>query len=117
MRPESRYEVNSLAEMLRENTNYKIKIHGHTNGGAPGKIISMGDSKNYFSLNDTKEGFGSAKKLSLERAEVIRAYLINEGIDPKRMQVKAWGGKHPVYDKTSTRAQENVRVEIEILEH
>jgi outer membrane protein OmpA-like peptidoglycan-associated protein len=116
MRPESRYEVNSLLEMLKENPNYKIKLHGHTNGSAPGKIISMGDSKNFFSLNDTKEGFGSAKKLSLERAEVIREYLVNEGIDPKRMQVKAWGGKKPIFEKLSSRAQENVRVEVEILE-
>ena len=46
MRPESRYEVTSLLEMLRENPNYKIKLQGHTNGGAPGKIISMGKEKN-----------------------------------------------------------------------
>jgi outer membrane protein OmpA-like peptidoglycan-associated protein len=116
MRPESRYEVNSLLEMLKENPNYKIKLHGHTNGSAPGKIISMGETRNFFSLNDTKEGFGSAKKLSLERAEVIREYLVNEGIDPKRMQVKAWGGKKPIFEKLSSRAQENVRVEVEILE-
>ncbi len=117
MRPESRYEITSLLEMLKENPKYKIRIHGHTNGSAPGKIISMGEGKNYFSLNDTKEGFGSAKKLSLERAEVIREYLTNEGVDPKRMQVKAWGGKKPIFEKTSTRAQENVRVEIEILDN
>jgi outer membrane protein OmpA-like peptidoglycan-associated protein len=116
MRPESRYEVGSLLEMLKENQNYKIKLHGHTNGGAAGKIISMGDSKNYFSLTGTKEGFGSAKKLSLERAEVIRDYLVNEGIDSKRIEIKAWGGKQPIFDKLSTRAQENVRVEVEILE-
>jgi outer membrane protein OmpA-like peptidoglycan-associated protein len=76
----------------------------------------MGDSKNYFSLTGTKEGFGSAKKLSLERAEVIRDYLVNEGIDSKRIEIKAWGGKQPIFDKLSTRAQENVRVEVEILE-
>lgn len=117
MRPESRYEVNSLAEMLKENPMYKIKIHGHTNGGAPGKVISMGDkSANYFSLNETKEGVGSAKKLSEERAEVIRKYLVNEGVDAKRMQIKAWGGKRPIHDKNSAHAAENVRVEVEILE-
>jgi hypothetical protein len=32
------------------------------------------------------------------------------------MQIKAWGGKKPVHDKRSAKAQENVRVEIEILE-
>jgi outer membrane protein OmpA-like peptidoglycan-associated protein len=117
MRPESHYEVNSLLEMLKENPKYKIKIHGHTNGSAPGKIISVGDSKNYFSLSDTKEGYGSAKQLSQERANVIKEYLASNGIDPQRMQIKAWGGKRPIHDKHSTRAQENVRVEIEILEN
>ena len=117
MRPESRYEVNSLLDMLNENTKYKIRIHGHTNGNAAGKIISMGkDSQNFFALNDTKEGFGSAKQLSEERAIIIRDYLVNNGIDAKRMEVKAWGGKKPIHDKMSNRAQENVRVEVEILE-
>jgi outer membrane protein OmpA-like peptidoglycan-associated protein len=116
MRPESRYEVNSLLEMLRENPNYKIRLHGHTNGNAPGKIISMGEEKNYFSLTGTKEGFGSAKKLSQERAEVIRYYLVEQGIDPSRMQIKAWGGRRPIHEKHSPRAEENVRVEVEILE-
>src|SRR5690606_21985942 len=96
--------------------NNKIRPHQHTNGNAPGKIISMGDEKNYFSLTGTKEGFGSAKKLSQERAEVIREYLLEQGIDASRMQIKAWGGKRPIHEKTSARAEENVRVEVEILE-
>jgi outer membrane protein OmpA-like peptidoglycan-associated protein len=117
MRPESRYEINSLLEMLKENPNYKIRIHGHTNGKANGKIISLEDgSTNFFSLTKTKEGFGSAKKLSGERAELIRHFLASNGLEESRMQVKAWGGKRPIHDKHSTRAQENVRVEIEILE-
>lgn len=116
MRPESRYEVNSLLEMLQENPKYKIRLHGHTNGSAPGKIISMGEERNYFSLTGTREGFGSAKKLSQERAEVIRDFLVEHGIDASRMQIKAWGGKRPLFDKNSPRAEENVRVEVEILE-
>jgi outer membrane protein OmpA-like peptidoglycan-associated protein len=116
MRPESKYEVISLTNMMKGNMKYKIRIHGHTNGNASGKVISMGDSKNFFSLTNTKEGFGSANKLSQKRAEVIRDFLISEGIDGKRMEIKAWGGKHPLYDKMSPQAQANVRVEIEILE-
>ncbi|MEQ9414952.1 MAG: SPOR domain-containing protein, partial [Cyclobacteriaceae bacterium] len=72
MRPESRYEINNLLSMMNENDAYKIMIHGHTNGNAAGKIITMGDSKNFFSLTNTQDGRGSAKKLSEERAEVIR---------------------------------------------
>ena len=117
MRPESRYEVSSLLDMLKENTKYKIRLHGHTNGGAAGKIISMAKgSENFFSLNNTKDGFGSAKQLSEERAEIIRSYMIKNEIEPSRIEVKAWGGKRPLHDKHSTRAQENVRVEVEILE-
>jgi outer membrane protein OmpA-like peptidoglycan-associated protein len=117
MRPESKYEVNSLLDMLKENPKYKIRIHGHTNGNAHGKVVSMGDSKNFFALTaDVKEGSGSAKKLSEERAKVIQSYLINQGVNPTRMQVKAWGGKKPVYEEDHALAQANVRVEIEILE-
>ena len=118
MRPESRYEVGSLLEMLNENNKYKIMLHGHTNGNAAGKIISMSkDSKNFFSLNDTKDGFGSAKELSEQRAVIIRNYLISNGIEQSRIEIKAWGGKRSIHDKHSARAQENVRVEVEILEN
>lgn len=118
MRPESRFEVGSLLEMMKENLNYKIKIHGHTNGKAHGKIISMKEgTENYFSLTDTREGFGSAKKLSQARAAILKTYLVNNGIDEKRLVVKAWGGKKPIYDKLSPQAQSNVRVEIEILQN
>ena len=116
MRPESRYEVQSLVDMLKENPKYKIKIHGHTNGNASGKIIAAKEGGDLFSLNDTNDGYGSAKKLSEARARIIEQYLLREGITPSRMQVKAWGGKRPIYEKNSNQAQSNVRVEIEILE-
>jgi outer membrane protein OmpA-like peptidoglycan-associated protein len=118
MRPESRYEVGSLLDMLNENANYKIRIHGHTNGNHFGKIISMAEgSDNYFSLSKTQEGKGSAKKLSQERADIIKRYLVSNGIPESRMQIKAWGGKKAIYDKHHPQAQSNVRVEIEILEN
>jgi hypothetical protein len=105
IRPESKFEVEEMMQMLLENPQYKVKIHGHTNGNRAGKIISIGEGSSYFSLSNTKEGFGSAKKLSYERANVIRQY-----------QIKAWGGKLSLYDKHHARASENVRVEVEILE-
>jgi outer membrane protein OmpA-like peptidoglycan-associated protein len=117
MRPESRYEVQSLRDMMKENPKYRIRIHGHTNGNATGKIITMPEgSTEFFALKGTKEGFGTAKALSEERAQAIKNYLISDGIAADRMEIKAWGGKKPLYDKMSSRAQENVRVEIEILE-
>ncbi|HEY0743451.1 MAG TPA: OmpA family protein [Chryseosolibacter sp.] len=115
MRPESRFEVNTLLDMMRENATCRIRIHGHTNGNASGKLITMGEDKNFFSLTGTNEGIGSAKRLSEERAKAIVEYLKSNGIEESRMEVKAWGGKKPIHDKNGNRAQENVRVEVEIL--
>ena len=117
MRPESRYEVNALLDYLKEKKYSIIRLHGHTNGNAHGKIISMGDSDDYFGIStENKTGTGSAVKLSEERARVIQQYLVKQGIDEKRMEIKAWGGKKPVYDDDHPSAAANVRVEVEVLE-
>lgn len=116
MRQDSRYEVMTLKNMMIENQKFIIKLHGHTNGNAAGKIIKMGDTKNFFSISGSKDGFGTAKELSESRAGVIREFLISEGIDGNRILVKGWGGKKALHDKGSNKAQENVRVEVEIVE-
>ncbi|MEM6755463.1 MAG: OmpA family protein, partial [Cyanobacteria bacterium P01_C01_bin.38] len=118
MKSESIYELNSLLDMLQENENYKVKIHGHTNGNSQGKIIHLDpEDKNFFSLKANHlETNGSAKKLSLYRAYSIQHWLIDQGIAEERMEIKGWGGKRMLYDKHDTQADQNVRVEIEILE-
>ena len=119
MKPNSKFEVNSLVEMLKENDELTIKIHGHTNSNERGKIITMAEgSEHFFSLNqELVEKYGSAKELSAARAKVISDYLIAFGIDPTRMEAIGWGGKKPIYDKMDKLAVKNVRVEIEILEN
>jgi outer membrane protein OmpA-like peptidoglycan-associated protein len=117
MRPESRNEVNALLEFLNEKPNSRILLHGHTNGNAFGKVISMGDSKDFFGLSEeNKEATSSAVKLSEERARIIQQYLVKQGIDESRMEVKGWGGKKPVYDEDHPAAAANVRVEVEVLQ-
>jgi len=117
MLPESKYQLNSLLTMMNENLKYRIKLHGHTNGNARGRLISMGPSKSFFSLaNDVKDGTGSAKELSRQRAEVIKEWLVSQGIADDRIEIKAWGGGRMIYDKNSVNAKKNVRVDVEILE-
>jgi C-terminal processing protease CtpA/Prc/outer membrane protein OmpA-like peptidoglycan-associated protein len=117
MRPESEYEVQQLLYMLKENPDYKISIQGHTNGNNSGPIIEMEEgSTAYFSHEGaTKEGFGSAKKLSQARADLIRDYLVENGIDSNRMEATGYGGKKAIYKKLDKLAYKNVRVEIQIL--
>ena len=116
LRPESQHEVDRLVRLLNENPDEEIRIHGHTNGEEPGKIIKLKDPNgDFFSLENSVEDYGSAKDLSEMRANVIRSYLIKNGISEKRMSIKAWGGKKPLYSIDSDKAEANVRVEIEVL--
>jgi outer membrane protein OmpA-like peptidoglycan-associated protein len=97
----------------------RLLIHGHTNGNSSGKIISHGrPAKTSFnSTTDNKEGRGSGKKLSEERAHaLLKQFLIENKVNADRIQVKAWGGNQPIYDVDHASAHANVRVEIEILE-
>lgn len=116
LRPESKYEVDRLVELLRTHPHETIRIHGHTNGNDKGPIIRLPEgSKDFFSMDNTIEDYGSAVKLSELRATVIRDYLVANGIDAKRMKIKAWGGKKPLYQVDDVKAEANVRVEVEVL--
>lgn len=117
MLPESKYELNRLLEFMNSNERYKIMLHGHTNGNARGKIVTMGPSKNFFELaQDVVDGSGSAKELSEARAQVIKDWLVSNGIAANRISIKAWGGNRMLHDKNSNNARRNVRVEVEVLE-
>jgi len=116
MLPESKFELNNLLQMMQENTKYRIRLHGHTNGNYHGRILTVGPDNNFFSLNGAKETVGSSSDLSKARAEVIKNYLVANNVDPARIEIKAWGGKRPLYDKTNVNAKKNVRVEVEMLE-
>jgi outer membrane protein OmpA-like peptidoglycan-associated protein len=115
MMPESKFELNNLLAMMKENPNYRISLNGHTNGNQSGKIIIMGASRDFFSLADGIESGGSAKELSERRAEIIKDWLVANGVDGSRIEVKGWGGKKPIYETKSVNAGKNVRVEVEML--
>lgn len=117
MLPESKYQLNSLLEMMQKSPTMKITLHGHTNGSGGGKIIYMGPSKNFFAITkDVKNGSGSAKALSAARAETIKEWLIAQGIAADRVNVKGWGGGRMMYDKNSAYARKNIRVDVEVNE-
>jgi outer membrane protein OmpA-like peptidoglycan-associated protein len=116
LRPESKYEVDRLVELLKSHPNETIRIHGHTNGNDKGVIIRLPEgSKEFFSMDNAVQDYGSAVKLSELRATLIRDYLVANGIASSRMKIKAWGGKKPLYPVDDEKAEANVRVEIEVL--
>ncbi|MCA4900056.1 MAG: OmpA family protein [Bacteroidota bacterium] len=118
MLPESKYELNKLLTMMQENPRYKIILHGHTNGNGRGKVIRVGPSQDFFNLraDDVVSDNVSAKELSGARAQVIKDWLVSQGLAADRIDVKAWGGARMLHDKNSQHARRNVRVEVEVAE-
>jgi outer membrane protein OmpA-like peptidoglycan-associated protein len=114
MLPQSKPEMDELVNMMKDNPNYRIKIHGHCNGNNTRKIIALGSTKNYFNIQGSDELNGSAKELSKLRAEAVQSYLVDNGVTKDRTSVYAWGGLNMLVPETGTSAKLNDRIEIEI---
>jgi OOP family OmpA-OmpF porin len=56
------------------------------------------------------------QKLSVRRAEAVKAYLVSKGIEANRIYTEGKGEKQPVADnKTKDGRAKNRRVEIEVI--
>src|ERR1700694_2820996 len=56
------------------------------------------------------------QKLSVRRAEAVKAYLVSKGIEPNRVYTEGKGEKQPVADnRTKDGRAKNRRVEIEVI--
>jgi OOP family OmpA-OmpF porin len=59
---------------------------------------------------------GYNQKLSVRRAESVKAYLVSRGVEPNRIYTEGKGEKQPVAsNKTKDGRQKNRRVEIEVI--
>ncbi len=95
LQPASQYELNLLIALMNENPNMEIRIEGHTdNTGTPASNLT----------------------LSKERAQAVANYLIEKGIDKKRLQTVGFGQTMPVEsNNTEEGKSRNRRTEIYIL--
>ncbi len=95
IRPESLGLLDEVAAALKANPDVKrVVIEGHT------------DSKGAKLKN---------AKLSQGRAEAVRAYLVEKGVEPARLQAKGFGASRPIADNGTPKGrEENRRVEFVI---
>jgi len=109
--PASEPELMALTGLM-SNPRCKIKLYGHTHSRADCDIVSLGNSTQFFSLdpanNHTRHG--SAKELSYQRAETVKAYLVSKGVDPRRISTKGYGAMLAIYEHASA----NERIEVQI---
>ena len=112
LKKESAAELQRLLNFLNENENVIIQIQGHTNGDH-----KVAKNKAYATLGEEWNFQGSAKELSLKRAETIKSYLEGNGILQNRLVPVGYGGKKPIIKdpQDNEEGQMNIRVEIVIL--
>jgi len=85
-----------LINYLKQNNNVKIKVDGHTDS----------DGDNQFNL-----------ALSQKRADAVQRWLVQNGIETRRILTEGYGEKMPLEPETSDAQKAlNRRVEIKILE-
>jgi OOP family OmpA-OmpF porin len=92
--PASGKVLDEIADILTKNPELKLDIEGHTS-------------------NDGT--FNANMKLSDERAETVRAYLLKKGVDPSRLTAKGYGPTKPLNEgKTEQERALNRRVELNL---
>ncbi|HXB40170.1 MAG TPA: OmpA family protein [Bacteroidia bacterium] len=112
LKRESADELQKLLGFLQNNEEVVIEIQGHTNGDN-----RVAKNKSYAGLGEEWNFQGSAKELSLKRAEAIKKFLETHGITSVRLVPKGYGGKKPVIadPQNNEEGQMNIRVEVVIL--
>jgi OmpA-OmpF porin, OOP family len=94
---ESHPELDQLAKMLHDNPHMVIQLEGHT---------------------DVKGDPSANLKLSQQRVDAAKNYLITKGVAKARVKTKAFGGTQPLSRENTEAAHKlNRRVEVRILEN
>ena len=95
LKPESFTELDKLVKQLKKYNQVEILLEGHTD-----------------IIGDVQENI----QLSLERVNSCRKYLVNKGIDARRIQTKGYGSAKPLKRTGSEKEREiNRRVEFKVI--
>lgn len=95
--PDSYEELDLIVRMMQENKTMVIQLEGHTD--------YQGDPRDNM-------------KLSKERVDAVKDYIVSKGINKIRVKTKAFGGTAPLSrDNTPEAHRLNRRVELRVLEN
>jgi len=110
----SKTDLDKLLAMMNDNPGYKIMIHTHCNKGLKRNIKLPNSQGDYFDVTNPLVKTGSDKKLTKERGRTMRNYLVQAGIDGKRIQFIGWGsmGMPEAKPNATTKTPEIVEVEL-----
>jgi outer membrane protein OmpA-like peptidoglycan-associated protein len=90
--PESQATLNDVAASLKANSEIRVEVQGHT---------------------DNTGSAATNRRLSLARANAVRQYLIDQGVDGSRLVAKGYGPTKPIAsNKTAEGRAQNRRVQL-----
>lgn len=96
LKPESAVELDNIVKLLKENPDIKVMISGHT------------DSTGREEDN---------KLLSARRAQAVVNYLVQNGIDARRLKSEGFGSSQPIAPNTTEEGRaRNRRTELKVIE-
>ncbi|MGI9541740.1 MAG: OmpA family protein, partial [Cyclobacteriaceae bacterium] len=88
-------KLEGLAELLIQKINYRLLIQGHT---------------------DNLGGAANNLKLSQDRAEAVKRYLVSKGVAAVRITTEGYGEARPIASNVSADGrQKNRRVELKVI--
>jgi len=108
----SKEALTGLVNYLTNNPKVKIELQGHTNGNSKCTNKAKKDQGPQWDFS------GSAKKLSLMRAEEIKRYLVEHGAKKEQITTVGFGGEKMIVanPKSPEAIKKNARVEVVILD-
>jgi outer membrane protein OmpA-like peptidoglycan-associated protein len=115
MQEKSKTDLDALLAMMQNNPRLKVRVHGHANGNQERVITNLKEEKNYFTPETASKTKATANELSRLRAQAVKNYLIDNGIEESRLDVKGVGGKGMIVSETHPASHLNDRIEIQIL--
>ena len=91
IKPQSFEMLNEIGDLLAKNPNIEVRIEGHT---------------------DSRSSLRHNMKLSQNRANSVRTYMMGRGVDPSHMNAIGYGPTRPIDDnRTAVGREANRRVE------
>lgn len=115
LEPAARKNIDLLVSVLKGNPATRIVINSHCNAGEKRTIKLAARGQDYFDLDEAVEKSGSDKQLTRERAEILRDYLVEQGIESHRVSIFGWGSMNLLVNPAADNKSINDRVEVQLL--
>ncbi|HVP67801.1 MAG TPA: OmpA family protein [Anaeromyxobacteraceae bacterium] len=104
IQPKSFGLLDDVAAVMKENPNLKFRVEGNT-------------SKDPDSVKRGKAGYEFNMKLSQERADSVKKYLVDKGVNPASLETIGYGWNRPIVPNTTAAVRaKNRRVDFVVIQ-